>query len=448
MLDNDLGAVRETGLPFRDLADQIVVAGKLPQDGKRMPFKGGDFGLPFLVKEKPPEGFTAILQSRVPFNLNRVKESLRKEGTVIKLKDREYYDIQSGPFSSIFVPTNRMIVFTSLPADKMDALLEADPSRPALDAETAGLVRKIDKSQMWMVVKITEAMRQESQLDLAAQMAPPEFKPLVTNFQQARAVALWGGVEQQQLRINLGVNFPEARMSQEVTQTVRGLWEQQVKLMAQQPAIQNQIKTLPPYLQDLANDALDRTKFSQQDTLAQVSVELRFQALVTLFKEVEEKGPGALMAALQPPQPVKPPPNPIKPPPPPMPPANFAEAEKDLLTLINEARDRDKLVMFKADPKLAVASRIHSDKQAKEMKQDRDLTPAVKDSGYTNRIINGYILTGRGKPAGKEVYEAIINSDEARKLLLDKKYDEIGIAFSRNDKEQVYITIIVGGPLK
>jgi uncharacterized protein YkwD len=132
-------------------------------------------------------------------------------------------------------------------------------------------------------------------------------------------------------------------------------------------------------------------------------------------------------------------------------PGAFAKAEEDLLTLLNDARRRDNVALFKRDGKLGQAAQV----QSKLMAHQKQLTDSLDgkrfdklaaEAGYKFRIVNEYLLKTNRKLIGKEVYEQIMNDDNGRRLFMDRTYEEIGIAFGGNDKGEVYITIMLASP--
>jgi uncharacterized protein YkwD len=418
---------------LEDIAEQTILGFKIRPEEMRGP-------------ELLPEEATLVIQSRTPFDIQRVQRGLG-DGPAIKVKGKEYMPLklnadEANPLKFAFVASDRVVVLSSLPPERLNALFAA-ATKPALDDDMVRRIRQVDKSQFWAVMAVNRRLRKEIEANLAAlgENVPAEFQPALTSLKQAEAVAVWGGLEGKQLRLHLGIDCPDATAAAALSTAGTKLW-QTVKPLTQQKMVKDQLQALPAYIQDLANDFVDNIKFNNQDTMAQVSVELRSEPLMTLVKAAQEKGgPEALLASLlQPKDPAKPPPQPA---------GNFAEAEKDLFTLMNEARDREKTAMFKLDPKLVQAARANSENLAKQPKDDKsDLAKRAADAGYKVRNINGYVLRGMAPVAGRQVYENIVNKDEARKIMLDKTYAEIGIAFVRNDKNEVYITIIVATPTK
>jgi len=429
----DIELFKTIGLPFKEFADQVILGFKFDPDQMNEP---GTL----------PEEITLVIHSKLPFDGERVQKAL---GSVVKFRGKEYVRNKEddNPVKFAFVPSNRILVMSSLPLEKLH-LLRVGASKPSVPEETVRLVRQVDKSQVWLTMALSRRMRKEMEVGLApaAENLPPEYKPMLDSLKKAEALAIWGGLQDNKLRLNLGIGCSDAAGAVALHEGAAKLWETIGKPLALQDAAKERLKTLPPYLQDITNDFLDSLKFTHQETLASVSIELRFQPLATLVKEVEDKGPQAFAAALAQQQAVKPPA-------PPQPAGDFAEAEKDLLILMNEARDREKVPMLKSDPKLVKAALVHSQNMAKQMKLTHELDgknfdKRTTEAGYNFRLVNEYVLKGNVKVAGKQVYEAMINNDQGRKLMLDKAYEETGIAFARNDKNEIYITIVVASPQK
>ncbi|WP_439632281.1 CAP domain-containing protein [Gemmata sp.] len=128
----------------------------------------------------------------------------------------------------------------------------------------------------------------------------------------------------------------------------------------------------------------------------------------------------------------------------------LSKDEQGVIDRTNAERNKADLPPLKANPKLMAAARGHGDNMAKQDKLDHvldDKMPAdrVKDAGYTYAAVGENVAWNQKDPA--QVLEAWMNSEGHRANILNKEFEEIGVAVARNAKGERYWVQVFGKQL-
>src|SRR5262245_26583683 len=129
----------------------------------------------------------------------------------------------------------------------------------------------------------------------------------------------------------------------------------------------------------------------------------------------------------------------------------LSEEERAILEWTNQVREKEKLPALKAHPQLFAAARSHSANMAKkkEMKHELDgKSPdqRVLDTGYDYAEVGENLAGGDGPVP--EFFKLWLKSPAHRDNIVNEKYQEIGIGLARDDKGQLYCTVVFGAQRK
>ncbi|MBL8794084.1 MAG: hypothetical protein JNM56_09265 [Planctomycetia bacterium] len=415
-----LGELEKTaGIGFKDLTDQVAIGVKAPLNDQAA---------------AGPEAITAVFRSKKPFDKQKVIQALGR-GNPLKLSGREYHMAQQNPggFTTLLVPNDRILILTTLTGQKLDALLKADGKQPLLKPEAAALVRKVEKQQVWLAVPLDEAGRAEVKKSLmeAAAGAPPDAKPLLDALAQLRGLTLAGGLEGGKFQVALGLDLTEEQPARELTAGLQKIFEDQLKTKITEKEVLDALAKLPPHMQAIVKDLATGTKITQQETLVQVALTLPTQPWEQLTQEVVAKGPEAFGPLTQ----FIPMPAPADP---------LAKEEADLLKLTNEYRKKNQLPEFKPNKKLDEAARAYSMKQAKAGKLDplvdvQAIAKFAEEAGFKFEVLNANSVGGP-KVDAQEVMAFFMKDVDSKDIILDKKYEEVGIGVAKDEAGKLYFT--------
>src|SRR5262245_45817838 len=173
---------KETGLELKDLFDTAIIALKMP-----------------LSADKP-ESITLVVKSSAAFDQTKLGQ-WASDKPVQKLKDKFYYDKHKDISSAVtvYMPSDRLLVISDIPASKWDALLTTDGSKPAAAADTVALVRKAEKGPFWIVLPFDAKAKEDLKagkgrpVELAALLPAgmqPAYKKAVADAKAAAFSAL------------------------------------------------------------------------------------------------------------------------------------------------------------------------------------------------------------------------------------------------------------------
>ncbi|MBL8793500.1 MAG: hypothetical protein JNM56_06330, partial [Planctomycetia bacterium] len=132
----------QTGLEFKELFDTTIYAARLNAAGK-------------------PETQTLVLKSSAPFDQKKLGQ-WASAGGAQKLKDKFYFEKhQEAPLvATTYMPSDRILVLTDVPAAKWEGLFTTDGSKPSANAGLVPLVRKVEKSPYWSVQSLEGGLKE------------------------------------------------------------------------------------------------------------------------------------------------------------------------------------------------------------------------------------------------------------------------------------------------
>jgi uncharacterized protein YkwD len=423
--------VEETGLDIRDLLGQVIVAVKLPPLNPAAP--------------PMPEGMTVIIRTQHPFDAKKIARASFIEGpqpvqqrTCYRLKKDTPLTAGSAQPIHLFMPTDRLLVLSDLPAPRLEALVASDGKRVSLPPATGGMVRRLQKSALWMTVALDAKTQEQIQQGLGAvgEGLPPELAPVAKAAASARGVAVWATLDDRRLSLSLGLDCGDGKAAGELSAGLEGFWTKMQGPLREQ--LKPVLGQLPAELRALADDLLGNVRFGKQQSWAEASISVGMQPLEALAKKVQTEGPGELMKLVE--QLASagnpPPPNPL------------AAIEQQLLQLVNEARTKRKLPPLKLHAALAKLARDHAANMAKQDKLEDELDgknfqQRLDASPYKYSLAVPLLARAGDKP---EIPVGLwLKDNQLRKHLLGK-FTDCGIGIAVNPNSGIYYYLVLAAP--
>ena len=286
---------QETGLEFKELFAQTVVATNLDTLNNQVLMAGGMGGgpppgmPPGMQGNMPgrgtvrPSAITLIARSSKPFDQKKIVKSC-KDADRKSAHGKSYYAINEGDFRTLFMPSNRTLILSSLTGAELDALFASDGTTPSVSADTAALVRGVDKTTLWMAVPFEGKTRAKIDEGLRNDPAPPEFQGLVNPAASGKGVAAWGALEGEQVRIGVNVACADAAAAGQLTQTAEKTWnEQKMKVTLGMGLLAMQIPKTAKVLGELTGSL----KFSADGTVARATATTSRANLTAAVQEIQ-----------------------------------------------------------------------------------------------------------------------------------------------------------------
>jgi predicted Zn finger-like uncharacterized protein len=403
---------KATGLNFKDICDQSLIGVKLPLGP---------------AARAGPEHVTAVYASKSPFAPEKLIPII-SDGPARKINGRDWYPSKkSPPFTWVHVPSNRLLIFTNVPEDRLAVVFSGDGRKPLLDAEAVQLVRPLEKSQLWVVAPLDEAARQEidKTLQPLQSAVPPDLKPAFDALRMAKALAVWGGVEGAQAKLNIGVVCADSKAALAATASLQDIWNKYGKKVLDEGPAKEMVENWPPYLQGLVKEYVGNAQFKQQDSMVQLALQVSVEPLETLIKEAITNPAFA---------------DSLKPPPPGT--VNLNRERAELAKLTGELRTKNQQPAHKPNRKLDQAALAYAQKMAKQGKVDevvdvQFVADNAQAAGYQFLALNASAAGGPAVTA-QAVMKLWTDSKDAQQLMLDKQYQEIGVGVARDDKGALY----------
>lgn len=414
---------KATGVGFKDMCDQTIAGMKIPLGP---------------AAAAGPEHITAVYLSKSPFKPEQLIPVV-SDGPARKINGQEWYPSKrSPPFTWVSVPNKRLLVFTNVPEDRLATVFTGDGRKPLLDPEAVKLVRRVDKSQLWVAVPIDEAARKELEKNLQPlqETIPPDLKPAFDALLTARGLAMWGGIQGGQVKLTLGVACADSKGARDATASLQGAWEKMGKPALDAAQVKDVVENLPPYLQTTVKELVGNIQIKQEDTLVQLGLQVSAEPLETLAREAMAN-PAMLAEAFKPA-----PPGTI----------NLNKEKAELLKLTGELRSKNQLPAHKPNQKLDQAALAYAQKMAKQGKLDpvvdvQLVANNAQVAGYQFQVLNAAIAGGPEVTA-QGVMKVWNDTKDVLQLILDKQFDEIGVGVARDEKGATYYVQVYATPQK
>jgi hypothetical protein len=272
----------ETGLSTRELLGHAILAGDVATLEAALPpvMPLGLPGRPAVVGRKSsPSPMVLILKTSRPFDPQQVVRAADR-ATRRTSHGKTYYEVQAGELRTLYMPSDRVIVLSALLASELDVVLRSDGVTPQLSAETVALVRSVEAHPSWAVVPVEGATR--ARLESAA----PKGRSLTDSLAKAKAIALWGAADGQQLTLGADVTCADDAGAKQTAETAEAAWKKQRLEMTQGMMV---LRIMLPRTVGAFEQWTNSVAFTTEGTTARMTAHVRRQAVAEAVDEVEKR---------------------------------------------------------------------------------------------------------------------------------------------------------------
>jgi hypothetical protein len=200
-----------TGIEFRELFDRVIIALK---------FEG-------LNPNEPPH-LTLIAHSKLPFNQNRIRDSEKDMFRYIGY-GKTYYKRNDGMVMDpawLFMPSDRVLVLSSLPQDEIESLMEKDGTEPIIPPDEVRWIRELQGNVFWADIPWSESIRQNlSRTSTLLAKMSPELGPIVDTLSHAKAAGAFARWDADQISLNLSVKCADEAAARESSTHLQQYWD-------------------------------------------------------------------------------------------------------------------------------------------------------------------------------------------------------------------------------
>jgi hypothetical protein len=291
---------KETGLEFKELFAHVILCTNLDtfnQGGMAVGPMGppGGMGRPGPMPGGPgrPQLMTMIFRPSRPFDQKKLARSF-KDPVRKTAHGKSYYEVNDGEIRTVFMPSDRTLVMSSLSAAALDALFTSDGLTPSMSADAAALVRGVDKTTLWFAVPFEGSTR--TKLDQAvreagAQGAANPLGGLEQQLAKGKGAAAWGTLAGEQVQLGVNLVCADAGSASQVVQEAEKSWNQQ-KLQITGGIAALGLMGGMPKLAKAAGELTGGLKFASDGALARISTGVSRTALTEAVTEAQAKAGG------------------------------------------------------------------------------------------------------------------------------------------------------------
>ncbi len=258
----------EAGIDAKDLMDQIYFGVKEPEGAN-----GG----------KAPRSF--VCKSKVAFDQNKMRAAL-KDLVPQRVGWRTYFKVNNiKEVDWVYMPSDRILVFSSLPESEMQTIVGSKATQPALSAELLSFVQAMDKEDAWTALAISDQIRQQFKSAPGMPAMPAGVEAGIAKAKAAGlAATLTGSLVKLTMTVDCGNDSGAKRMSEDVSS-----WWNKQKLLLSMMASSLPSKSEAILIKDLTQSL----RFSSKGSHANASAQLTFEPLRDALVEGYQAGMAA-----------------------------------------------------------------------------------------------------------------------------------------------------------
>jgi hypothetical protein len=304
---------KETGLEVKELMAHTVIAGDINtlnnagmgggmgpgmgpggmgpgMGGPGMGGPGGPPGMGGPGAPQRPKGLTMILRPSRPFDQKKIVRSC-KNPVHKTAHGKSYYDVVDGDIRTVYMPSNRTLILSTLQGTELDALFASDGTTPSVSADTVTMVRSVEKTTYWVVVPFEGETKKKLDGELKnLDHLGNDAKGLGDHVSKAKGAAIWLSMEGNQANFGLALACADANSANQLVQSIDAPW-QQVKGLLGDPA-QALADQGTPKLGKVFSDVFNSLKFHAEGTMAKATASTSRAALGEAVVEAKAKQGG------------------------------------------------------------------------------------------------------------------------------------------------------------
>jgi uncharacterized protein YkwD len=413
IVDGGGACKKETGLELKDLFDTAIIALKMP-----------------LSADKP-ESVTLIVKSSAPFDQKKLA-AWATDKPAQKVKDKFYYDKHKDipSAATVYMPSDRVLVISDIPAGKWEALFTTDGSKPTPSGDTQAVIRKADKAPFWIVLPLDAKAKEGRAAELAALLPAGMQGAYKKALGDAKTAAFAAQPEGGKIKISALLACGNDGAANELVGALQGGWAKVkdglVKGLGEAGGLPKDLAGTLQLSRD-SNVAMATAVFSPESLDPLVK-----GGLGTVYKSAQDAATQLVKAMPE----DKPPEKPFA----------MSPEEKRLFEIVNAYRTGKGKKALKENPKLFEIARTYATLMAKEGKLDDELdekdTPKrVKAAGYkiSEDLVTANI-SGGANYSPDTALQQWTQSAAANENLLEK-YEETGIGVAKKENEVFFYMI-------
>jgi hypothetical protein len=269
---------KDTGLEFRELFSQVVIASNQLAQGQ----------------PNPNAKAVIVIKSKVPFDSKKLVAFFKVTEPPEKLNGKKYYKkTNRGETVALFFPSNRLVVITNYLDKDLELLLGADGATTVLPPDIRTMVDSYRQNEIWAVVPADASVKQ------TLRQGPTGFVPgggggqqpdaSAAAFDQVKAGGFGVGLENNQVKLNWSLLCDNPAGAGQVVEAMKKQFDLYTKGLFK--VMLNQImSSWPPPVKALVDDLIKNTRFTSQANLAQASAEVSVQSVRNALAQVEQMG--------------------------------------------------------------------------------------------------------------------------------------------------------------
>lgn len=460
---------KDTGLEYAELFDTTIIALKM-----------GDYAA-------APQGATLIVKSTKEFDpttfgkwIGNV-DSKKSEGKEYAASPKNLSKLKT-----VFFPAKHIMVMSDQPADQLAGVFKSDGSAPGMSKEGIDLIRKTDKSPVWLVAPFDAKVKDEIKAGkgpatMLAGLLPADFDPRLKKvLPDAKGMTASVSAEGNKAVLSASLVCGSDTIAAEFTEFLQFAWGKNMSIISKGLPL---AKDANPSMVALLKGAViswkeGGLKIFREDTASVLTVKTEAplggvvsEGIAGLQRSTQQV---IVASSAPPPSPTpepkpdpkpepkpdpKPEPKPDpKPEPKPEPKPDMLKLsaeEEIMLKLVNDARSKDpkKPPELKPNAMLFKVARDHAAKMAKEGKLDEELdekklTTLLTTAGYKLKAGKATANQTADKdlqPAA--AFNAWAETPAAKELFLEANEDT-GIGIAKSDKGEIFYLMIYASPEK
>jgi hypothetical protein len=214
-----------------------------------------------------------VLVTSQPYDPEKLKPHL---GPPTSVQGQTIYPDKGANAKQTFIgmPSSKILLVSQLPAEQFGALM-ARANAVQLHPDLQQQVGSVRNSLYWASLRFDEVMKQKMVfVQDPGPGAPPEFKNIMAIVQRGKGVNVTVDVENQKMKLNVGMNCNDANDAAQLRNSVQNLWNGEGKKMVDALRAVGGAQLNP-----LINEVTQTLAFDQRDTTAAMTVQINLNTL-------------------------------------------------------------------------------------------------------------------------------------------------------------------------